>query len=64
MTDNGHYIVDVQIPDIADPAALESTLLHLPGVVDCGLFVQMASLVITGSDHGIRLTQASDAAIL
>ena len=60
VTDNGHYIIDVQIPDIADPASLESSLLSLPGVVECGLFVQMASLVITGTDQGIRLSQPSD----
>jgi len=60
MTDNGNYLVDIQIADIADPASLESTLLAIPGVVECGLFVQMASLVITGSDQGIRLTPASD----
>ena len=60
MTDNGNYIIDVQIPDIANPASLESSLLSLPGVLECGLFVQMASLVITGTDQGIRLTQPSD----
>jgi ribose 5-phosphate isomerase A len=60
MTDNRNYIVDAQIPDIADPAFLESTLLLLPGVVECGLFVHMASLVITGTDQGIQLTPASE----
>ena len=64
VTDNGNYVVDVQIPDIVDPASLESTLLQLPGVVECGLFVHMASLVITGTEQGIRLTQASETAIL
>ncbi len=64
VTDNGNYVVDVQIPAIADPASLESTLLQLPGVVECGLFVHMASLVITGTEQGIRLTQASETAIL
>lgn len=60
MTDNGNYLLDIQIPDIADPATLESTLLYLPGVVECGLFIHMASLVITGTDQGIQLTPASD----
>jgi ribose 5-phosphate isomerase A len=60
MTDNGHYIVDVQIPEITDPTSLENTLLHLPGVVECGLFVHMASLVITGTDQGVLLRQAPD----
>lgn len=59
LTDNGHFIVDVQIPSIDDPAAFEMALLQLPGVVECGLFVQMASLVITGSNEGIRLSQSS-----
>ncbi len=58
VTDNGHYIVDVQIPIIADPTSLETRLLQLPGVVECGLFVHMASLVITGTDQGVRLSQA------
>ena len=56
VTDNGHYIVDAHIPVIADPASLESALLHIPGVVECGLFVNMTSLVITGTDQGIQLS--------
>ena len=60
VTDNGHYIVDVQIPVITDPPSLEATLLQLPGVVECGLFVHMASLVITGTDQGIRISHAPD----
>ena len=59
LTDNGHFIIDVQIPMIEDPGSLESTLLTLPGVVECGLFVQMTSLVITGTDQGTQLRQAS-----
>jgi len=63
LTDNGHFILDVHIPVIDDPAALETTLLQLPGVVECGLFVNMASLVITGTDQGPRLHQAQDKSI-
>ncbi len=59
LTDNGNYIVDLHIPHIADSAALETTLLQLPGVIECGLFVHMAALVITGTDQGVRLTKAS-----
>ena len=58
-TDNGNYILDVQIPHITDPARLESTLLHIPGVVECGLFVEMATLVITGTDSGPQLNPKS-----
>ena len=59
VTDNGHYIVDAHIPVIDDPASLESALLQIPGVVECGLFVNMTSLVITGTDQGIQLNPTS-----
>ena len=58
VTDNGNYIVDIHIPQIADPVSLETSLLLLPGVVECGLFVHMTSLVITGTDQGALLSQA------
>ena len=64
VTDNGNYIVDLHIPHIADSASLETTLLQLPGVIECGLFVHMTSLVITGTDQGVRLTEASDKPLL
>ena len=59
-TDNGNYILDVQMAEIIDPASLELTLTHLPGIVECGLFVNMTSLLITGTDQGPFLTQASN----
>ena len=59
LTDNGNYILDLHVPDIADPAALESSLKQIPGVVECGLFVKMTSLVITGTNDGPLLTSAS-----
>lgn len=59
LTDNGNYIMDLHIPEIADPAALELSLNQIPGVIECGLFVMMASLVITGTDDGPLLTRAS-----
>ncbi len=61
ISDNGNFIIDAHIPYIDDPTALESTLLHLPGVVECGLFVHMASLIITGTNQGARLTKSTDA---
>ena len=59
LTDNGNYIMDLHIPEIADPAALELSLNQIPGVVECGLFVMMTSLVITGTNDGPLLTRAS-----
>ena len=59
-TDNGNFILDVQMAEIVDPSSLELTLTHLPGVVECGLFVNMTSLLITGTDQGPLLTPASN----
>ena len=59
LTDNGNYIIDLHIPEIANPSALELSLNQIPGVVECGLFVMMTSLVITGTDDGPLLTRAS-----
>jgi ribose 5-phosphate isomerase A len=59
LTDNGNYVMDLHIPEITDPSALESSLNQIPGVVECGLFVMMTSVVITGTNDGPLLTHAS-----
>ena len=57
VTDNGNHILDLHIPEIADPQELERRLHDIPGVVECGLFVGLTSLVITGTGQGTRLTR-------
>lgn len=52
LTDNGNYIVDVDVGEIFDPAGLDCALSAMPGVVGTGLFVGMADLVIFGDDYG------------
>lgn len=59
LTDNGNYILDLHIPEIAEPSELESSLKQIPGVVECGLFVMMTSLVITGTNDGPQIIRAS-----
>jgi ribose 5-phosphate isomerase A len=55
VTDNGNYILDCKIEPIADPVGLEVQLRGIPGVVDTGLFLQMADIVLVGnrSDFGL-----------
>ncbi|HTM29282.1 MAG TPA: ribose-5-phosphate isomerase RpiA, partial [Rhodanobacter sp.] len=49
VTDNGNWIIDVHGWQIADPAALESTLNQLPGIVTVGLFAHRpADVVLVG----------------
>ena len=52
VTDEGHYILDATIPPEADAAALASALDRIPGVVEHGLFLDMASVALLGNDDG------------
>jgi ribose 5-phosphate isomerase A len=51
VTDNGNWIIDVHGWQIADPAALESTLNQLPGIVTVGLFAHRPADVVLVGDH-------------
>lgn len=52
ITDNGNYIVDASFEKIESPSALSEELKAMVGVVDHGLFVDIAELVIVGYDDG------------
>lgn len=57
ITDNHNFIVDCKFPDgIADPAAMEQIINAIPGVLENGLFVNMAGRILVGNDQGdVRL---------
>ncbi len=48
LTDEGHHILDCYFGQIADAAALARQLREIPGVVEHGLFVNMADVVLIG----------------
>jgi ribose 5-phosphate isomerase A len=48
ITDLGHRLLDAQFSPIADAASLAAALDAIPGVIEHGLFVGMASLVLVG----------------
>jgi len=48
ITDQGNFVVDVRFPSIDDPETLESTLNNVPGVVENGLFIKLADLIVVG----------------
>ncbi len=52
ITDNGHYILDCYYEKIINAAALNISLHLLPGVVETGLFINMADIVIIGYANG------------
>ena len=45
-SDNGNYLADGRVGTVAEPARLERTLRAIPGVIETGLFVGFADLVI------------------
>jgi ribose 5-phosphate isomerase A len=52
VTDEGHYILDGSIPPNASPAELAEALNRIPGVVEHGLFLDMAALALLGRPDG------------
>jgi ribose 5-phosphate isomerase A len=58
-TDAGNLIYDLRTGPIADPAALERALRAIPGVVETGLFLGRADVVLVARETGIeRLARA------
>ena len=49
VTDNGNFIVDVDFGPINAPKELDSQLKSIPGVIETGLFVEMADVVYVGT---------------
>ena len=54
VTDNGNRIADCAVRPIEAPAAFERDLRAIPGVVDTGLFLGIADLVLVAQGGGIR----------
>jgi ribose 5-phosphate isomerase A len=48
ITDQGNMILDVEFGAIANPRELESTINNIPGVLENGLFVGVADVVLIG----------------
>lgn len=56
VTDNGNYIADCLLGRISDAESLNQKLNMIPGVVENGLFVDMAdTVVVAHSDGAIEL---------
>lgn len=63
VTDEGHYILDLDLRRIGDPEGLAARLGLLPGVVETGLFLGMASGAAIGRPDGSsRVLEAPDPA--
>lgn len=60
VSDGGHYIIDCAFNDgIADPWRLEAELKHRAGVVETGLFLDMAESVVVAAAAGVNVLARS-----
>lgn len=57
VTDGGHWIVDAHLGRIGDPPRLAGLLSEIPGVVEHGLFIGLASVVVLAGAQGIRVVE-------
>ena len=53
ITDNGNVIYDAACGTIPNPAALADALKSVTGVVEHGLFLDLADLALVGTDDGV-----------
>lgn len=55
ITDNQNIIIDCKFVSIQDPRSMEMELNHIPGVVENGLFVGLATQAIIGLREGVKI---------
>jgi len=54
ITDEGHHILDCQFGEIPDPPRLAGQLDAMPGVVEHGMFIAMASVVLIAKGEEVQ----------
>lgn len=58
VSDGGHYIIDCAFPEgVRDAWGLENALNHRAGIVETGLFLEMAEMVIVAAEDGINVLE-------
>ena len=54
VTDGGHYILDAHLGAIPQAATLASRLVEIPGVVEHGLFIGLATKAYVAGNDGVK----------
>ncbi len=61
VTDAGNFILDVRAGAITEPSVLDGQLRSIPGVVDTGLFIARADVVVVAGARGVSQLRRSGA---
>jgi ribose 5-phosphate isomerase A len=56
LTDNNNFIIDLHLNKLKDPEAVDKEIRSIPGVVETGLFLNLAGRVIVGYEDGSTKT--------
>lgn len=59
ITDGGHYILDSKCRKIPNPAETAGALADIPGVMEHGLFINIASVIVVGEDDHAKVMELS-----
>jgi ribose 5-phosphate isomerase A len=54
QTDSGNLVLDLAVAPLDDPGQLDERLHAIPGVVETGLFIGRADVVIVAGEGGVR----------
>ena len=56
VTDQGNLVIDVKFDEIANPGELEKEINNIPGVLENGLFVGVADIILVGEIKGDQVS--------
>ena len=62
VTDEGNHILDCPFGAIGDPEGLAAWISQIPGVVEHGLFLELATELVIAEDEAIRVMKPAGAA--
>lgn len=60
VTDEGHHILDCSFGEIPDPPSLARKLSEMPGIVEHGLFIGLASVVLIARGNDVKELRRDD----
>lgn len=63
ITDNGNFIIDVDFTSITAPKELDLQLKSIPGVIETGLFIEMADVVYVGTKTSVQRLRRKKVAV-
>jgi len=55
ITDSGNYLIDCKFPHIDNPQRLDERIIRVVGVVEHGLFLDIATRVVVAGEQGVRV---------